>query len=601
MSSVVVPQPSSVGTAHGQAAFLARSTLRVSGVSEATAAWFRAWALDADDGLPPYRNDRTAGTPRTHGGSNKAPQCPSQGEDAILYSHVKVSLPASEEDAVPRFALDKDEAYSMTMPADGGTVTIEASTAVGALRGLTTLAQMSGAADGDCRMLHMAVDRIDDAPLLAWRGLLVDAARHYISPDVLADIVDGMAFYKLNVLHLHLVDADSFPFQAPSHPELSAWGAWGDAESLLTADALRELVAYAEQRGVMVVPEMDVPGHTASWGTPELDIVAPCWDWLQQNYTGYYKNQAQCLDPSKDLTFSVIGDLLGDVAEIFPAAFVHLGGDEVKTGCWEAVAHIREYMDSNGLSLMDTWEMFETRVIASSAAVDRTAIIWEEPFNHGFDLDPDTTVINVWKSSERLKEVVQAGFDAIYSFGFYLDRQVPACESTPCTTRYQWVQTWMDFYNNDLIPDGLSDAERKRILGAEIASWSESVDETNVGNRIFQRGVAAAERMWSAEKGESRDVEYRMSVQRCRLIRASNLRVGPLSMDYCPTLSTAYVPEESSTTRAASTGLSAAATVLLVENILLMAVGLVLVLFAFMRRRKRTSETPPYAEMEEQE
>uniref|UniRef100_A0A8R7K4Z0 beta-N-acetylhexosaminidase n=1 Tax=Triticum urartu TaxID=4572 RepID=A0A8R7K4Z0_TRIUA len=224
-----------------------------------------------------------------------------------------------------------DESYKLTVPATGSPLyaRIEAQTVFGAFHALETFSQL-------CYFdfvlsvtgLHWAPWTIVDKPRFPYRGLLIDTARHYLPVPVIKSVIDSMVYSKLNVLHWHIVDEQSFPLEIPSYPKLSN-GAYSYSEKYTINDAI-DIVQYAEKRGVNVLAEIDVPGHAGSWGVgyPSLWPSATC---------------QQPLDVSNDFTFKVIDGILSDFSKVFKFKFVHLGGDEVDTSCWTTTPRIKSW------------------------------------------------------------------------------------------------------------------------------------------------------------------------------------------------------------------------------------------------------------------
>src|SRR5262245_39165018 len=211
--------------------------------------------------------------------------------------------------------LDDDESYSLTIDSDEARVT--AATEWGVLRGIATLVQINAVG----RVLPGVL--IADAPRFAWRGLMVDGARHFISVGTLLRTLDAMALVKLNVLHLHLTDDQAFRFGSRAFPELAALGSDGNFYS---EGDLGEIVMRAAELGIRVVPEIDMPGHTTSWlaAHPELGTVPETREPSER-----FGVHSACLDPTREDVYDALGRLFDDLARVFPDRFVHIGGDEV--------------------------------------------------------------------------------------------------------------------------------------------------------------------------------------------------------------------------------------------------------------------------------
>ena len=211
--------------------------------------------------------------------------------------------------------LDDDESYTLTSDAAG--LLLCAATTRGALHGLVTVAQrvQSGALDGRGW-------RVTDAPRFPWRGLCLDVARHFYTIESLRQIIDGMAWLKLNVLHLHLTDDQAFRWRSDAFPELAG-------DECYSSGALRALVEYAANRGVRVVPELDVPGHVTSWL-----VSHPEWGLHAVEATQRFGVHQACLDPTNEEVYRALERLFFELTQVFPDPFVHIGGDEVHPAWW---------------------------------------------------------------------------------------------------------------------------------------------------------------------------------------------------------------------------------------------------------------------------
>ena len=237
---------------------------------------------------------------------------------------VVVAEPAAE------LQLYANESYELSVPAGGGApIAIAAATQFGLYRALETLSQLVAFDfDRNAYTIERAPVRVADAPRFPHRQLMIDTSRHYEPVRVIEQLVDACAFAKINTVHWHIVDSQSFPFDAPSHPELAAGGAYSRYERYTDAD-VAHVVAFARARGVRVMMEFDVPGHAASWcvGAPEICPSAAC---------------PEPLSPATNATFDLLADVLRDVTggaagaagALAPEVLMHLGGDEVDTTCW---------------------------------------------------------------------------------------------------------------------------------------------------------------------------------------------------------------------------------------------------------------------------
>ena len=267
--------------------------------------------------------------------------------------------------------LGVDESYVIQVPSGKGddqVVILTAPTVWGALRGLETFAQLVHYNPSPHNIIHKKRNSYDgfainwtpmtiqDAPRYPWRGLLVDSARHYLSIPLLKRIVDTMAAIKLNVMHWHIVDAESFPFVSSKYSDLQYTSTYHPSAAY-SKDAIKALVAYARDRGVRILPEFDTPGHTAAVGQTYPGLIADCYDWLVTHYGDDLRwpmfNDV-ALDVTKEETKHFAQSIIQEMSEIFPDKYFHIGGDEVNQGCWNAVPSILTWMQENGYAEYDS-------------------------------------------------------------------------------------------------------------------------------------------------------------------------------------------------------------------------------------------------------
>ncbi|HEV2180467.1 MAG TPA: family 20 glycosylhydrolase, partial [Gemmatimonadaceae bacterium] len=236
-------------------------------------------------------------------------------------------------------SVDEDESY--TLDVTTFRAVLRAPTVVGALRGLETFQQLvTGGASG----YAIPLAHIADHPRFRWRGLLIDVSRHFEPVDVIERNLDAMAAVKLNVLHWHLSDDQGFRIESKRYPKLQDLGSAG---SYYTQAQVREIVAYARDRGIRVVPEFDMPGHSISWfvGYPWL-ASSPGPYTLPTDYTF----TAAAFDPTRESVYTFITRFIGEMAPLFPDKYWHIGGDEVDSHAWESNTAIHRFMRRHKLN-----------------------------------------------------------------------------------------------------------------------------------------------------------------------------------------------------------------------------------------------------------
>lgn len=375
---------------------------------------------------------------------------------------------------LPIPALEEDESYHLEVTPTGAR--IDAPTVIGAIRGLATFGQMvESGPDG----FFIASARVEDRPRFRWRALLIDIARHWMPMDVLKRNLDGMAAVKLNVLHLHISDHQGFRIESKRFPRLQQMGSDGH---FYTQQQMREVIAYARDRGIRVLPEFDMPGHTGAWfpGYPELAAAEG-----PHSIVRIWHVHDPCLDPTREETYRFLDGFIGEMAALFPDAFFHTGGDEVNGVQWNANSRIVEFRKAHGMKDHEALQAyFNKRVQQIVSRYGKIMVGWDEILNP--DL-PRSVVIQSWRGpeSEPLTEVARRGYRSLQSFGYYLDDNSTAAQ----------------YYAVDPLPAAdaakLSPAEQQKILGGEACMWSEYVSAENADIRIWPRVAAIAERLWS--------------------------------------------------------------------------------------------------------
>jgi len=391
-------------------------------------------------------------------------------------------------------ALGEDEAYTLkTSPTQA---TLRASTALGALYGLETLLQLL---QSDAMGWFLPEVTIIDRPRFPWRGLMIDVVRHWQPIDVIKRNLDGMALVKLNVLHLHLTDDQGFRIESKTCPRLHESGSDGH---FFTHEQIREIIAFAAKRGIRVVPEFDIPGHATSWlvGHPEL-ASAPGAYGIERG-RGIFD---PVLDPTNPRVYEILEKFLGEMAALFPDAYLHIGGDENNGVHWSAnpgiQAFIREHQlqDNAGLHAY-----FNGRIHTILAKHGKQLVGWDEILHPSL---PAGSVVHSWRGPAGVAEAAQHGFACIRSNGYYINLSVPVAD-----------QYLTDPMSTD-IP--LTAPQQELVLGGEATMWSEWVTPEIIDSRIWPRTAAIAERFWSPrEVRDVADMYRRLSVVSRRLEEA---------------------------------------------------------------------------------
>lgn len=425
---------------------------------------------------------------------------------------INVSAPGKTE-------LSMDESY--TLEVTDRQVRLDAKTDIGAIRGLETLLQLIGS-DGNGHFFHGGL--INDKPRFSWRGLLISQPYHFMPVDVLKRTLDAMALVKMNVLHLYLSDDQGFSIESKAFPRLHREAAGGD---YLTQDQVRDLIAYAAQRGIRIVPELDLPGHCTSILTVYPELAAVRRDYVLQDHWGVFD---PVMDPTNERVYSFLDTLLTEVASLFPDEYFHIGGDEVTGKDWKRNDSIQRFMKRMGLgSTVALQNHFNRRVQGILRKSGKKVIGWDEILMSEIDDNaakeafhkgdyktlvltdvPKDIVIQSWRGMEALISAAKNGYRGILSKGYYIDLMQP--------TSYHYLNDPVPSNNETIIPDSeanfnrfesdivdmirkgeriLKPEEEALILGGEATMWTEHVTYETFDSRVWPRTAAIAERLWS--------------------------------------------------------------------------------------------------------
>lgn len=441
-------------------------------------------------------------------------------------TNVTVHISVTSPDLALNWRTDESYSVEVATKANRVTVQISANTVFGARHALETLSQLvAGYTGSGGRTLLVIVTsaRISDKPVYPHRGLLIDTTRNFLPVSTIKRTIDAMSASKLNVLHWHATDSQSFPIDSLRVPQLARFGAYS-AKEIYSATDISSLLEYGKERGVRIMLEIDAPAHAGNgwqWGqTAGLGNLAVC---VNQQPWRQYCIQPPCgqLNPANHNVYRVLRDLYRDIIDLLPSGEIfHMGGDEVFYPCWNSSKEIIDWMDSRGMgrSTSDFLQVW--------AEYQKTALnIWDEEVGHAKSqillwsshltspgiiekyLEKDRYVIQTWveKLDPLPTTLLDLGYRVIISTkdAWYLDHGF-------------WGRTvyhnWRVVYNNRL-PLGY-----KGVLGGEAAMWGELVDEHSIDSKVWPRAAALAERLWTDPDSSSGAAEYRLLQHRQRLV-----------------------------------------------------------------------------------
>lgn len=417
-----------------------------------------------------------------------------------------------------------DESYTLEVNSTG--VYIEAPSPWGALHALNTLYQIVFYDDATGKYFIESSVIISDWPLYPHRGILVDSARNFLTIESLLDQIDIMALAKFNVLHWHITDSQSWPLELDVYPVM-ANGSYTPRQRYSKED-VDQLVEYANARGVRVMPELDMPGHSRA-GYKQLDpsllACADSWHYIDEpDKTVALEPPPGQLEILNNKTYEVVKNIYSEMSLLFPENFFHVGLDELQEGCynlsnstqeWFAANRSRTYSDLTQLWVDNTMPIFKNRN-------DRRVVMWEDVLTahkspaHNL---PKDVILQSWANADtnNIKNLTRDGYDVIVSSNdhLYLDcgyggwltndpRYVDVVANEDFNTGWggSWCapyKTWQRIYDFDFAAN-LTTEEKKHIIGAEAALWSEQVDSTVLIQKIWPRSAALAESLWSGNR-----------------------------------------------------------------------------------------------------
>jgi hexosaminidase len=394
------------------------------------------------------------------------------GDPGVRYSHRR---PGSIQP-------NEDESYTLTVdPAD---IVLDAATDVGVLRGLETLLQLLSA---DEKGYYFPCVTVSDKPRFTWRGLLIDVGRHFQPVDVIRRNLDGMAAVKMNVLHLHLSEDQGFRVESKVFPKLHELGSDG---MFYTQAQIKEIIEYAADRGIRVIPEFDLPGHSTSWFVAYPEFSSAPGSYTVERKFGVF---GPTFDPANERIYHFFDAFFKEMAGLFPDPYLHIGGDEVEGHQWDANPAIQAFKKKNRLADNNALQAyFNRRLLQVLTKYHKKMVGWDEIFQPEL---PKDIVIQSWRGPQSLVEAAQKGYQGILSNGYYIDLGYPA----------------ETHYLNDPLPaDSPLDVRQKAlVLGGEATMWSELVTAETIDSRIWPRTAAIAERLWSPASVRNVDDLYR--------------------------------------------------------------------------------------------
>jgi len=367
----------------------------------------------------------------------------------------------------------EDESYELKI--DDELISILANTDLGILRGLETLYQLL---NFDEKSYYFPCVYIKDEPRFKWRGLMIDACRHFMPVDVIKRNLKAMAMMKMNVFHWHLSEDQGVRIESKIFPKIQELASNG---MYYTQEQMKEIVQFADDLGIMVYPEFDIPGHSSSWFVAYPELASLQKEYKIEDKWGIFD---AAFDPTNEKVYEFFDKLFGEMIDIFPSPYFHIGGDEHKGKHWLENPKIKQFMDDKGFKdPHDLQNYFNKRILEILTKYNKIMVGWDEIF---YPELPSNIMVQSWRGKKSFYETAQKGYYGILSNGYYID-----------------LNQHIEFhYLNDPLPEDalLNDEQKKYILGGEATMWSEMVTHEIVDSRIWPRTAAIAERFWSPQE-----------------------------------------------------------------------------------------------------
>lgn len=382
-----------------------------------------------------------------------------------------------------KIGINENESYQLEIKSDK--ITIDANSDLGAMHALETLLQLL---QNNSNSYYFPTATISDFPRFTWRGLMIDAARHFQPVDVIKRNLDAMAAMKMNVFHWHLTDDQGWRIELKNHPELTQLASDGN---YYTQEEIKNIVKYADERGILVVPEIDVPGHASAILSVHPEVGSKLN--FDKNTYALERNSGiftPTLDPSNPKTYQLLSEIFDEVCPLFSGNYFHIGGDENEGKDWDSNPKIQEFKKKNKFENNHELQTYFTmQLIPMLKKHNKQLMGWEEIMTKNLSKD---AIIHSWRGAnegiaagQSLVNTVKNGYKTVLSNGYYIDLMLGV----------------ENHYLNDPMPKNtaLTAEEKARILGGEATMWSELVTPTTIDARIWPRTAAIAERLWSNE------------------------------------------------------------------------------------------------------
>jgi len=510
----------------------------------------------------PFPSPAASASPHQHKRQYGTGSAKGNGTCTSTVTRVNVTI----ADTKARLLHGVDESYSLDLASGSDSIQIAAKTVYGVLHALTTLQQLV-IVDGGNFIIEQPVS-IRDKPLYPVRGIMIDTGRNFITAKKIKEQIDGMALAKLNVLHWHLIDTQSWPVEIAAYPQMTQ-DAYS-AHEVFSQDTLKAIMSYAGERGVRVIPEIDMPGHASSgWARVDEKILTCQNSWWSNDvwaeHTSVEPNPGQ-LDILNNKTYEVTGKVYKEMASLFPDDWFHIGGDELALNCNNFSALAVDFFAS-GKTMGDLYQVWVDRALPNfRAQANKTFVMWEDvklsATGAATGLVPKDVVLQAWNNGvAHIRSLTESGYRVIVSSSdfIYLDcgnggwvgndaryNVMVNPNATDGSLNFNWgggggdwcapYKTWQRIYDYDFTYN-LTTAQAALVQGAIAPLWSEQVDSLIISQKLWPRAAALAELVWSGNRdahGNKRTTELTQRILNFReYLVAHGVEAAPLMPKYC--------------------------------------------------------------------
>ncbi|KAH9528401.1 hypothetical protein DERF_002351 [Dermatophagoides farinae] len=479
-------------------------------------------------------------------------------DDRKFLNKIEIHIDRIDCDQYPEFVDDTitttnasstnhDESYEIKVEAENGKCRIASKTIWGMIRALETFSQLFYMDKQNC-MIVIDVVQVWDRPRFRYRSIMIDTARHYLPLWIILQNLDAMAYNKLNILHWHINDDQSFPFKSDLFPNISRLASYSNRH-VYTKHDIQNIIKQARIRGIQVIVELNTPAHGHSLAKVFPAIMSGCNNIpvataaaaaameTLNNPSSSQKIHSNIINPSCELTYEILEQILNEMHHLFPSNRIHLGMDDVSYECWSNDPNIRQFMGANRMHSFEKLEQYHLeRMINITTKLKSKPIIWQDPFDKDIPI-PAGTIVQVWKDHRLLD-------DDPRDWQFHVQKLLRFNHTVILSSCYflnliQYGQDWKQIYDCDPHDfDGFDEQQKQKyVIGGEACIWGEYIDQTNFMSRTWPRASAMAERLWSHMNDNSNYdddviVHHRLDGHRCRML-ARGLPAQPISTGFC--------------------------------------------------------------------